>query len=197
VDANRGAHGTSGLLESLEAREADIINLRFHLDAPARRLLYRSADAVLANSGHEPFGLVGLETMAVGGLACTGGTGEDYAVPGWNALVLQSTSPEEFVALYGGLQNSPDEMRAMRRRGQWTARRHTWSSIVRRCFFPRVTPTGAALDGTTKPGGERPSPAPRERSWRWSPTPGSRRSERRTSLGALGLIRAHTREAPS
>ncbi len=35
-----------------------------------------------------PNGLVGLETMAAGGVACTGGTGEDYAVAGRNALVL-------------------------------------------------------------------------------------------------------------
>jgi len=31
--------------------------------------LYAAADAVLANSGKEPFGLVGLEVMAAGGIA--------------------------------------------------------------------------------------------------------------------------------
>jgi len=47
----------------------------------------RGSLVVLADSVHEPFGLVGLEAMAVRGLACTGGTGEDYAEPGRNALV--------------------------------------------------------------------------------------------------------------
>jgi glycosyltransferase involved in cell wall biosynthesis len=41
-------------------------------------VLFHSAAAVLANSHHEPFGLVGLETMAAGGVACIGYTGEDY-----------------------------------------------------------------------------------------------------------------------
>jgi hypothetical protein len=51
-------------------------------------VLFSGSAAVLANSGREPFGLVGLETMAAGGVACTGSTGEDYVVPGQNALVL-------------------------------------------------------------------------------------------------------------
>ena len=77
-----------GLVESLSGLDdTDIVSLRSQLAPDPCRVLFRGADAVLANSGHEPFGLVGLETMAAGGLACTGSTGEDYAVPGWNALV--------------------------------------------------------------------------------------------------------------
>ena len=83
--------GARGLLAALrDTGDADVVDLRSHVDAGARRLLFRGADAVLANSRHEPFGLVGLETMAAGGLACTGATGEDYAVPGQNALVLET-----------------------------------------------------------------------------------------------------------
>lgn len=70
---------------------------------------------MLANSGHEPFGLVGLETVAAGGLACTGGTGEDYAVPGWNALVLQTGDPNEFLCHFGWLARHPEEERAFER----------------------------------------------------------------------------------
>jgi hypothetical protein len=47
-------------------------------------LLYRAASAVLANSRHEPFGLVGLERDhgAVAGVACTGGLGRGLRHPG-------------------------------------------------------------------------------------------------------------------
>ena len=38
----------------------------------------------------EPLGLVGLDTMAVKGIACIGNTGEDYAIPGYNAIVMES-----------------------------------------------------------------------------------------------------------
>ena len=77
--------------------DVDVVNLRCVLGPDSRRMLFRGSAAVLANSGHEPFGLVGLEAMAAGGLACVGGTGEDYAIPGWNALVLQTLDPGELV----------------------------------------------------------------------------------------------------
>ena len=68
---------------------------------------------MLANSGHEPFGLVGLETMAVGGVACTGCSGEDYAVPGYNALVLETNDPREFTALFSELHANPRRERGL------------------------------------------------------------------------------------
>lgn len=49
------------------AGPADVYNLRFHMSQDMLRPFYAAADAVLANSGHEPFGLVGLEAMAAGG----------------------------------------------------------------------------------------------------------------------------------
>src|SRR5262249_11576034 len=71
-----------------DAGEADIYNLRFFVPADFVRTCYAAADATLANSGHEPFGLVGLEAMAAGGVAFTGPTGEDYAVSSENAVAL-------------------------------------------------------------------------------------------------------------
>jgi D-inositol-3-phosphate glycosyltransferase len=131
--------GVRGLLESLSnLGDADIVSLRSHVTPEPRRVLFRGADAVLANSGHEPFGLVGLETMAAGGLACTGSTGEDYAVPGWNALVLQSNDPLEFVSLFHRLQADPAEGRAIRQRGRATAQQYAWAHVIRRSFLPRV-----------------------------------------------------------
>jgi glycosyltransferase involved in cell wall biosynthesis len=72
-------------------------------------VLYRGADGVLANSGREPFGLVGLEAMAAGGVAYAGRTGEDYAIPFVNALVLETSNPLELVSYATYLREFPEE----------------------------------------------------------------------------------------
>src|SRR5262249_33350913 len=101
-------------------------------------LLYRASDAVLANSGHEPFGLVGLEAMAAGGVACTGCSGEDYAVSGRNALVLQTGDPLEFVGALHRLRASPEDERSLRREGRRTAKQYAWPHVVRQHLLPRI-----------------------------------------------------------
>jgi glycosyltransferase involved in cell wall biosynthesis len=139
--AQRRAHqpGAPGLVAALEdVGEADVVWLESFVRADARRTLFRAAHTVLANSGHEPFGLVGLEAMAAGGLACTGGSGEDYAVAGRNALVLQTSDPREFVGLYRRLRESPEEEQRMRRAGRSTARRYRWEEVLRREVLPRL-----------------------------------------------------------
>jgi glycosyltransferase involved in cell wall biosynthesis len=118
--------------------DVDIVVLGSHLDPQARSVLLRVADAVLANSDHEPFGLVGLETMAVGGLACTGASGEDYAIDGQNALVLQQDTPHEFVSLFGRVRQRPGYERRLRRSGRATARQYAWPHIVDRALLPRI-----------------------------------------------------------
>jgi glycosyltransferase involved in cell wall biosynthesis len=131
--------GTAGLFAALEeSDDLDVLHFCSHLDWESRRLLYRESDAVLANSGHEPFGLVGLETMAVGGVACTGCSGEDYAVPGHNALVMQTENPGEFMALFRRLRAVPDEEQAIREAGLATARQYAWPGVIRRSLLPRV-----------------------------------------------------------
>jgi glycosyltransferase involved in cell wall biosynthesis len=139
--------GAPGLLEALEnALGADVVHLRSHVDPESRRTLFRAADAVLANSGHEPFGLVGLEAMACGGVAFTGCTGEDYAVPGQNAVVLQTGDPRELLGLLARLRTHPEEARALRRAGRSTARRYAWPEVVRGALLPRVELVRAAWD---------------------------------------------------
>lgn len=69
----------------------DIVFVQSTLSRPQLQSLYRASDGVLANSGIEPFGLVGLEAMACGGLSFLGATGEDYATPGHDAISLQSS----------------------------------------------------------------------------------------------------------
>jgi glycosyltransferase involved in cell wall biosynthesis len=139
IDRRSATPGPRGLFEALaNINGADVVNLRSHLDPEGRRLLFGASAAVLANSGHEPFGLVGLEAMASGGLACTGSTGEDYAVPGQNALVLETADPREFVGLFQAVQADPDHERAIRRAGQLTAEQYTWPSVVARVLLPRI-----------------------------------------------------------
>lgn len=131
--------GPSGLADALrETSMIDVVNLRSHVDPDARRALFRASDAVLANSSHEPFGLVGLETMAAGGVACTGCSGEDYAVPGQNAIVLETGDPREFIGLYEHLRHDRERQRALRRAGRATARRYAWPEVVERVLLPRI-----------------------------------------------------------
>lgn len=139
ADCEWRAPGPKGLLDAVgDLDDVDVVNLRSHVDPDARRVLFCGADAVLANSAHEPFGLVGLEAMAAGGLACTGATGEDYAVSGRNAIVLESGDPGELVGSLQRLRGRPDESRSIRRAGRETARLFAWEQVVERVLLPRV-----------------------------------------------------------
>lgn len=139
VERTLSQPGVCGLLHTLERLEdVDMVSLCSPLDSDNRRVLFQGSEAVLANSGHEPFGLVGLETMAVGGVACTGCSGEDYAVPGQNALVLETTDPREFIGLLRELHLHPAQERAIRRAGRVTARHYLWSHILSDILLPRL-----------------------------------------------------------
>jgi glycosyltransferase involved in cell wall biosynthesis len=109
---------------------ADILNLKFHCPQEFLRIIYHASDAVLANSGHEPFGLVGLEAMAARGIAFTGGTGEDYAIPFYNSIVLESSDPREIEIYMMYLQDHPEEKEGMRRAARRTARLFTWEEVI-------------------------------------------------------------------
>jgi glycosyltransferase involved in cell wall biosynthesis len=131
--------GPRGLLQALEdLHGADMVSIRSPIDPASRRVLFRGAAAVLANSGHEPFGLVGLEAMAAGGVACTGCSGEDYAMPGENALVLETNDSWEFVNLFGTLRTNPARERALRQAGQRTAQHYAWPQIIEQILLPRL-----------------------------------------------------------
>jgi glycosyltransferase involved in cell wall biosynthesis len=116
---------------------------------------------VLANSEHEPFGLVGLETMAAGGIACTGCSGEDYAIAGQNALVLETADPREFVGLFKRLRSNPAEASALRRSGRSTAQRYAWPQVARGVLLPRIELARAGHPRAWRPHGQPPtSPDP-------------------------------------
>lgn len=110
--------------------ESDVIHLRFYVPEDVQRLLYRACSAVLANSGHEPFGLVGLEVMAAKGLAITGSTGEDYAQHLLNSIVLDTEDPSEIVGNLLYMRLNPSLERDLRRIGQLTSRFYVWDTVL-------------------------------------------------------------------
>jgi len=113
-----------------EAGNADLMNLKFFVTPEFARVVYAGSDGVLANSGHEPFGLVGLEAMAAGGIAFTGATGEDYAIPLENAIVLETGDPDEIVGYLTYLQEHQDEREHIRRSARRTATQYTWEEVI-------------------------------------------------------------------
>jgi len=113
-----------------EHPDADAVNFTSFVSDELLAVLYSACDAVLANSGHEPFGLVGLEVMAAGGLAVTGATGEDYAEAYRNALVLETNDPVELVTELSLLKDRPRLAASMRRRGRTTARQYVWEKVI-------------------------------------------------------------------
>ena len=112
------------------ATDGDILNIRFHCQHELLRTLYFACDAVLANSSHEPFGLVGLEVMASGGVVFTGGTGEDYAQHFFNSIVLDTNDAEEIAGYLDYLAAHPEVSQRLRKAGQVTARQYTWPFVV-------------------------------------------------------------------
>jgi glycosyltransferase involved in cell wall biosynthesis len=123
--------GASRLVSLLRQNtQADVINFTSFLSDELVAVIYAACDAVLANSGHEPFGLVGLEVMAAGGLAVTGSTGEDYAEAYRNALVLETNDPVELVTELALLKERPKLAASMRRRGRTTAREYVWEKVI-------------------------------------------------------------------
>ncbi|MBX3247379.1 MAG: glycosyltransferase family 4 protein [Myxococcales bacterium] len=132
-EGGRGLHHAFDTLGS-----ADVVVMRSKLDEVTKRILYRASVAVLANSAHEPFGLVGLEAMAAGGVAITGISGEDYAIAGSNAVVVQSGDPDALASDVERLRRSPTVAKAIRRAGQRTAKEYAWPAVVERSLLPQL-----------------------------------------------------------
>src|SRR5438309_1857961 len=125
------AQATSDELASaVGSCHGDIVFLDFFIPERVLRALYQAAEGVLANSEKEPFGLVGLEVMASGGIVYVGRTGEDYAVPFGNCVVMQSDDPRELLTAYQTLRTRPELAVAIRSDGRATAKRFVWSRIL-------------------------------------------------------------------
>lgn len=113
-----------------KSADADVLNITSFIAPEDLRVLYRAADGVLANSGREPFGLVGLEAMAAGGTAFTGNTGEEYARHLENAVVLDTADPAEAAWYVSYLSDRPREQERLRTEGRATAKLFTWDRVL-------------------------------------------------------------------
>jgi glycosyltransferase involved in cell wall biosynthesis len=109
---------------------ADVLNVTTPMNPDTLRVLYRAVDGVLANSGREPFGLVGLEAMAAGGTAFTGNTGEEYAHHMESAVVLDTTDPSEAAWYVSCLAEHPKVQQRLRARARVTARHFSWDRVL-------------------------------------------------------------------
>jgi len=114
----------------LAAVEAPVVHVRAFLDETTLYALYAAADAVLANSGKEPFGLVGLEVMAAGGIAVCGATGEEYAEPFVNAIVCDTSDGRELATYLRALFSDPGLADELRANGAETAARYSWDHAL-------------------------------------------------------------------
>lgn len=122
------------LTEIRRHQDADILELKFFVPEDFLRVANAAADMVLANSIHEPFGLVGLEVMACGGVAVTGSSGEDYAHSFMNCLRIDSDDAREIVVYIQDLLTHPDTSQDIRSRGQLTASLFVWELVTQELF---------------------------------------------------------------
>lgn len=119
------------ILSALAAvSEADVLELDFFVPESFLRSLYWASSAVLANSGHEPFGLVGLEVMACGGVAITGSTGEEYIQSFHNGIAVGSEDPREITVYLRELLHHPDLAHSLRHHGRETSKLFAWHTVI-------------------------------------------------------------------
>jgi glycosyltransferase involved in cell wall biosynthesis len=118
------------IADGIALAKGPIVHLRAFLDEAALFALYAAADAVLANSGKEPFGLVGLEVMAAGGVAVCGATGEEYAEPFVNAIVCDTPDGRELATYLRAILIDAPRQAELRAAGRETAARYTWQAAI-------------------------------------------------------------------
>lgn len=124
------AESEAEFFASIAQAQGHIINIRTFLSQEQLYALYAAGDAVLANSGKEPFGLVGLEVMAAGGLAVCGSTGEEYAEPFVNAIVVDTDDGRELATAVASVLKDVAFGVRLRAAGRETAKRFTWPTVI-------------------------------------------------------------------
>jgi glycosyltransferase involved in cell wall biosynthesis len=72
--------------------------------------------------------------MGAGGCVFVGSTGEEYAEPEVNAVVLDTHDPREIVFNLRRLQESPERLEVLKRRARETAESYTWPVIIAELF---------------------------------------------------------------
>ncbi len=131
TDWHEPVEDAGGIVRALtETDGAPIIHLRRFLPDQVITEVSVGAMAVLANSGHEPFGLVGLEAMAAGGIAMVGATGEEYARPYGNAIVVETDDPAEIASALRGLVEQPALGKRLRVAARRDAADFAWPLVI-------------------------------------------------------------------
>ncbi len=131
ADWNEPIAGPEDVARSLrETGSTPVVNLRRFLPESVLPAISAASAAVLANSGHEPFGLVGLEAMAAGGVAVVGATGEEYARPYGNAIVVETAEGTELASALGGLVERPELSARLREAARRDAADFAWPEII-------------------------------------------------------------------
>lgn len=120
------------------AERADLVDIAGQLGPDQLKVLYRAVDVVLANSTFEPFGLVGLEAMASGGVVFVGCTGEDYVTSGLDGISLQSEDPAEIAYHAVRLKGDVAFARSISTTARKTATRYRWQAIIERNLLALV-----------------------------------------------------------
>lgn len=123
--------------------QADVIFVKSALSRAQLQCLYRASQAVLANSGVEPFGLVGLEAMACGGVSFLGTTGEDYATHGHDSISIQTADPGELVSHLMYLRTNRAYESGLRHQARKTACRFTWKRVIQSHIAPMLAAEAA------------------------------------------------------
>ncbi|HYN33361.1 MAG TPA: glycosyltransferase family 4 protein, partial [Ilumatobacteraceae bacterium] len=123
--------------------QSGIVELTQSIAGATLQSFYAGTSAVLANSGFEPFGLVGLEAMAAGALVITGATGEDYVESYVNGFALDTDAPQEIVRAIDWTRRQPHRTASIRSAAIATADRYRWPQMVERIWLaldlPAVT----------------------------------------------------------
>lgn len=155
----------------LSGAHADVVLLDSPLSQRQLKVLYRAANAVLANSGVEPFGLVGLEAMACGGVVYVGATGEDYAASGSGAISLQTDDYREIVAQVAFLRQQPDRAIRQRRAARAMAANYLWPDVIQGHLLPLLRPASGPFTADLVSSSVRARPLSRKRRPRLIETP--------------------------
>jgi len=138
-DVDLGGQSLEGSIrELLAARYTDVVNIKSVIPHDFSRIIFAGSDAVLADSLHEPFGLVGLEAMASGGVAFVGNTGEDYARDLDNAVVLETSKSAEAAASVLYMHHHQRFTQRLRQRARSTATLFTWDRIIDNTLQPKL-----------------------------------------------------------
>ncbi len=113
-----------------KASTSDIFNFAFPIPPSLLKLLYRASDVVLASSGHDPFGLMGMEAMAAGAIVFTSRRAEGLAQHMSNAIVLDKYTAEEIQFYVSYLRMHPEKREMIRASARQTAEQWTYKEVV-------------------------------------------------------------------